>query len=368
MERLAEVLKKDEDVEQIIGFDPNVGMRAQILWRDILDPLLQQYHQEHDDWTWDRGAAVELVKSWRQAQHRKSHRRQALAPLHNCKCMAEHPEIEPGLTIRRFTDEDRNELWEAFGAEHYPGSISPTIPDLEAWEAVIDYRWELPRELPFDNQPAVEVIKDTVRALRLHHPGVSGTTIIWHRPDPSEVFPERGPGNSLFAPLGTGPGLFMDRHASQVGPNCEGPLRVLLHALRATENDRRLNLALRRFDAAYLRLDPEDRLIDLWIAFETLLLPDASGELSYRVAMRLAQLIGQTTDEKQAAFKAARRSYRKRSKVVHGQPAEGDLGKVVEETRELARKAIKAWLLNAPESAAALDDAIFSNKPENSGS
>lgn len=171
-------------------------------------------------------------------------------------------------------------------------------------------------------------------------------------------------GNSLFAPLGTGPGLFMDRFASQVGPNCADSLGGLLRALKTAEKDKRLNLAVRRFDAAYLRLDPEDRLIDLWIAFEALLLPDMSGELSYRVAIRLAQLIGQTASDKRAAFRSARRSYDQRSRVVHGQPAEDDLGKVVEETRELARKALSSWLLGAPRNIGALDEAIFSDDAE----
>lgn len=364
MARLAEALRKDEDVEGLVGFDPDIGMRAQTLWGDILDPLLRQYRLIHEDWTWDPNAASEVLTTWRQAQNRTSYRRQALAPLHNCKSMSDRLEVEPGLAIRKFTDEDRRDLWDAFGAEHFPGQINPTIPDLEAWETVIDYRWELPHKPPLSNEPAVEVIQDTVRALRLHHPGVTGTTIIWHRPDPAEVFPERVMGSSLFAPLGTGPGLFMDRFVSHIGPHCPESLRDLLNALRTAEEDRRLNLAIRRFDAAYLRIDPEDRLIDLWIAFEALLLPDTAGELSYRAAIRLAQLVGQTAEDKRAAFNFARRSYDRRSKVVHGQPAKDDLGKVVEETRELARKALRAWLLNGPRNASDLDEAIFSEAPE----
>ena len=364
MAHLVKVLRKDVDVELIVGFDPDVGIRAQTIWRDILDPLLQQYQLIKGDWTWDPAVASELVNSWRQAQNRKSYGRQTLAPLHNCKSMAEPLEVEPGLVIRQFTDEDRNDLWRAFGAEHFPGPINPTIPDLEMWETVIDYRWRLPQKPPLSNEPAVEVIRDTVRALRLHHGGVTGTTIIWQRPDPTEAFPESMLGGSLFAPLGTGPGLFMDRLASQVGPNCASPIRALLQALRAAGGEKRLNLAIRRLDAAYLRLDPEDRLIDLWIAFEALLLPDMSGELSYRAATRIAQLVGHTATEKRAAFNSARRSYTRRSQVVHGRTAEEDLGEVVEETRELARQAIRSWLLEAPRDVRSLDDAVFGEDPD----
>ena len=273
--------------------------------------------------------------------------------------MSEPTEIEPGLVIRQLTDTDRTELWRTFGGEHFPGPINPTIPDLEAWEAVIDYRWDLDRKSPLSNEHATEVIRDTVRALRLHHPGITGTTVIWNRADPAEMFAADPLGNGLFAPLGTGPGLFMDRLETHVGQNCGEPLQVLLEALRSAEADKRLALAIRRLDAAYLRLDPEDRLLDLWIAFEALLLPDVSGELRYRASIRIAQLLGGTSDEKRAAFNLARSSYNVRSEVVHGQASREDLSKIVEETRELARKAVKAWLLNPPEGVSSLDDAIW---------
>lgn len=359
MANLVEVLRTDEQVEPVVGFDPDVGPRAETLWREILDPILQQYQSEKEDWLWDEQVASALIIAWREAQSQQVYRRQALAPLHNCKSMSEPTEIEPGLVIRQFTDSDRSELWRTFGGEHFPGPINPTIPDLEAWETVIDYRWDLDRKPPLSSEHAVEVIRDTVRALRLHHPGITGTTVIWHRPDPVEMFAIDPLGDGLFAPLGTGPGLFMDRLTSQVGQNCSESLRVLLQALRTAETDKRLNLAIRRLDSAYVRLNPEDRLIDLWIAFEALLLPDGTDELSYRAAVRIAQLVGRTATEKRAAFDLARSSYRRRSKVVHGESSGDDLGKVTEQTRQLARKAVRAWLLDAERNVASLDHAIF---------
>lgn len=364
MADLVQALRPDEQVEQFIGFDPDVGPRSETLWRDILDPILQRYHSEKKDWDWDEQAASALVTAWREAQSQTAYKRQTLAPLHNCKCMSEPTEIEPGLVIRQFTDNDRTELWRTFGGEHFPGPINPTIPDLEAWEAVIDYRWSLDRKPPLSNEHAVEVIGDTVRTLRLHHPGITGTTIIWHRADPEEMFAPDPSGNGLFAPLGTGPGLFMDRLASHVGANCGDALRVLLKALRNSETDKRLALAIRRLDAAYLRLNAEDRLLDLWIAFEALLLPDASGELSYRAAIRLAQLLGGTGEERRRAFNLARSSYNARSEVVHGKAPTEDLSKMVEQTRELARRAIRAWLLDPPRNVQSLDEAIWEHAPQ----
>lgn len=152
----------------------------------------------------------------------------------------------------------------------------------------------------------------------------------------------------------------MDRLQAQVGPHCGESLRDLLHGLRSIKGDQRLELAFRRFDAAYTRHDPEDRLIDLWIAFEALVLPDAQQELSYRAAIRIAQLVGRSGSDQKEAFDLAHLSYRQRSKLVHGDLKTKELGGIVEKTRELAREALRAWILNPPQDGVkTLDHAIF---------
>lgn len=353
-------VRSDEQIEITIGYDSNIGARAQALWGDILVPITQQYGVQRPDWSWDERLALSLILAWRNGQRAESYAKQTIAPLHNCTGTRDGPEIEPGLTIRRLTDADRIALWRSFGAEHFPGPVNPRIRELEQWRFAIDYRWELPQQPPLSDEHGTEVVRDTVRALRLHHPGVTGTTIIWTRPDPAHPWRHDSLGSGLYAPLGTSPGQFMDRLETQVGPHCGKGLRNLVHGLRDVEGDQRLELALRRFDAAYTRHDPEDRLIDLWIAFEALLLPDGQHELSYRSAIRIAQLVGGSGSERQEAFDLARLSYKQRSKLVHGELAARELGGIVEKTRELARKALRAWILNPPrDGVKTLDHAIF---------
>jgi hypothetical protein len=352
--------RSDEDVEKTIGWDSDVGVRARTLWKDILEPIMLAYGGERPDWTWDETLALSLIAAWRNGHRATTYAKQTIAPLHNCRGMGDRIEIEPGLVIRRFTDADRVALWRSFGAEHFPGPVNPGIADLERWCFVIDCRWELPRRPPLSDEHGAEVVRDTVRALRLHHTGVTGTTIIWTRPDPAHRWRHDTLGSGLYAPLGTSPGQFMDRLETQVGPHCGKGLRDLLRGLRDAGGDQRLDLALSRFDAAYTRHDPGDRLIDLWIAFEALLLPDGRNELSYRSAVRIAQLVGDSPPERQEAFELARLSYEKRSKLVHGDLKAKELGGIVEKTRELARKALRAWILNPPQDGVkTLDQAIF---------
>lgn len=134
----------------------------------------------------------------------------------------------------------------------------------------------------------------------------------------------------------------------------------LLRRIRASRRDRRLALALRRFSSAYSRYESEDSLIDLWIAFEALLLSDGNMELSYRISLRIAALVATGRDERGAVFEQAKYSYKYRSKVVHGEATKGDLSAVIGETRELARSVLRRWVLKPPKGGVAgIDRMLF---------
>jgi hypothetical protein len=82
---------------------------------------------------------------------------------------------------------------------------------------------------------------------------------------------------------------------------------------------RRQDLALRRFNLAYERALPEDRLIDYAIALEALLLKgDEQQELSYRLALRGSALLGENPDARLEIFSRLRTAYSTRSNIVHG--------------------------------------------------
>lgn len=81
----------------------------------------------------------------------------------------------------------------------------------------------------------------------------------------------------------------------------------------------RVNLALRRFNFAYGRFRPEDRIIDHAIALEALLLKRGeTQELKYRLALRGAFLLGSTTEERVTLHSLLTRAYDERSNIVHG--------------------------------------------------
>jgi hypothetical protein len=122
-------------------------------------------------------------------------------------------------------------------------------------------------------------------------------------------------------------GLILKPAAASIGPRyelttdeipvfedfCGGFLR------QRSRKRRRIDLALRRFNLAYERVLPEDRLIDYAIALEALLLRgDEHQELAYRLALRGSALLGETPDARVEIFSRLRTAYSIRSDVVHG--------------------------------------------------
>lgn len=80
-------------------------------------------------------------------------------------------------------------------------------------------------------------------------------------------------------------------------------------------------VAIRRFHQSFDRDLPEDRAIDLLIAFESLL--NEGGEaIGYKIALRASHILGGVPLEKIEKYKFLKDAYNKRSHIVHGDKSE----------------------------------------------
>jgi hypothetical protein len=344
---------------EVLVRDPFGEARAHALWSYALVPILKRYGAERPDWRWDAALARKLTAEWgaEQASQAEGYFR-TISPLRYFDGPDEAVSIDDDLAIRPFTDQDRDDLWRDY--RHMRGDSLGALA-LNNWSHVIDYRWSRPAGSPLGHDIGIDAVEDLVRTLRLHHPGMVQSTMIWTRRDPpTEAF--TSPFHQVF--LFGSPTDHEGEARRDIDHEFFNPERVsrtkidvhdgqaigeLLRLMRSARNDRRLALALRRFDSAYSRYEFEDSLIDLWIAFEALLLPDGQSELSYRAAIRIAVLAGSEPAERRAAFKQARLSYKCRSQVVHGEATAGSLEDIVAETRELARSVLRAWIRDPPQ-------------------
>jgi hypothetical protein len=99
-----------------------------------------------------------------------------------------------------------------------------------------------------------------------------------------------------------GEALFWAERYLQIG----GPLR------------RSVDVALDRLNLARRRRSPGDQAIDSGICLEALLGDDNPQELTYKLRLRAALLLGNTLAEREEIRQAVRDLYHLRSKVVHG--------------------------------------------------
>lgn len=122
-----------------------------------------------------------------------------------------------------------------------------------------------------------------------------------------------------------------------------------------TEKHENIMIASNRLKFGYERLRPEDRLIDFMIGLKALCLDDMA-ELSYRLSLRVAGLLGDTPEKRERIFTELRRAYAQRSKIAHGKGPDKDIniggtkipfGELVNRVEEHLRSAIKEFLVRA---------------------
>ncbi|QOS99926.1 hypothetical protein JNUCC42_04000 [Brevibacterium sp. JNUCC-42] len=100
----------------------------------------------------------------------------------------------------------------------------------------------------------------------------------------------------------------------------------------------------RRYLLALEKKSLEDELLDLWIALESLFVPDGKkGEITYKVRARIAYYLGQTPEERIRISNFIKISYNHRSEVVHSGK---DLGNTIKEEIQILRQIARATLIN----------------------
>lgn len=91
--------------------------------------------------------------------------------------------------------------------------------------------------------------------------------------------------------------------------------------LKLLENsNNRITISNKRLRNSYLRDNDEDSIIDIIIAIETLLCDQEKGEITYKLAMRMAKLISKYNQnyKAQEIFQVIKKIYAYRSAIVHG--------------------------------------------------
>jgi hypothetical protein len=118
-----------------------------------------------------------------------------------------------------------------------------------------------------------------------------------------------------------------------------------LEQLQNSVGPQGLPLAIRYFSASYERRLPSDAVVDLVTSLEAILGTDV--EITYRLSMRVAQILAASDAERVQLFRDVKRWYALRSKLVHGgemKQKEAELLADPEPLREIVRQLLRGFL------------------------
>ena len=109
----------------------------------------------------------------------------------------------------------------------------------------------------------------------------------------------------------------------------------------------KMDLSVNYFNKSYIEpYTPRDSFLDIMICLENLFLKGSRQELSYKLSMRVAHLLGCNVKERKQLFQTTKKVFGYRSSIVHS----GEPGKLNEEfllnMRDIARISLRYFILN----------------------
>jgi len=167
---------------------------------------------------------------------------------------------------------------------------------------------------------AVNRIKRMVTALRLLKPDYVAIPFIEYHLLEWHPMPMGGSQAPLYPPHWR---IFGSRYVIQGSDVPEiASLYQTLGAKRKKAH-RFIDRAIHRLERSVDEIEPGERLVDLVIALESLLLhdtgkPEDRGELGFRLALRGAYFLADGSEQRRKLYEQLREAYRLRSKIVHG--------------------------------------------------
>lgn len=267
-------------------------------------------------------------------------------------------EFGMGATLRRARDQDFEEILNVLG-EH-----ALTSEEFHVGQSLVEVVTKVPKLSGNHSEEALQVINDVLAALRLTlSGGVHCKTVVFQRKGHTKET------TSVALPH---PGSVSRPFLLDEPPFVEESRQVYA-GLRKTKKPAGLLEAVRRFNLAYERHRPEERLLDLVVCLEAMYVPDSNaGEIAYKLRNRATALLKgpASLDEKRRMFRLIKAAYHARSVAYHGRGnvalkpfrglGFGNLEQVCEEIEGYCRASI-VRLLNDGSlySAERLDDVVL---------
>ena len=322
------IMLRNDDIKK---FHSRENLQGQLA--DFASNLLR----ETGSFTFDKNKFDELYQRFQKDLSSSFYRVRTYTPLVNFTCDVDEIHLGDALKIRKATLEELSGIWR--GRTTY-GTLGMGFPP----EFVMELIFDSPKGQALGSGPAFEAFGDVVSALRIFKACHVGYTII------IEKFPLTfygGATGSTFRPLEHRP----DGGSLKIEKDEVNSFLDFWKKFRRLTTSRYLKRAIRRFNAALVSRDLEDELIDLTIAFETLL-----RTRGYRLAHKASVLLAIDKSERKDIVDFMDLAYGARSAVTHGGSFEEyikrkgtDPHQFIKKLENYLRKSIKFGIVLGPQ-------------------
>jgi hypothetical protein len=263
-------------------------------------------------------------------------RRRIITVLHKLR-VDELFTLGPGIMLRPSDTDEKNSFiarMGRIGLFGVPGPLDPTLVQLIHSASVIDITLDGPRSPEWPPPSAMELVENVHTAIRVST-GARATRLV------SFIFIDS---------IGFGYGTGVAKNAEppppgeweRIGKSMAEEIRSSLPLLLTSDNKSVVETASRRLNYGSSRLRDEDALVDYMVGIESILTDESGSELTYKVSMRLAGVIGESPDERVQLRKDTTKLYDSRSKVLHGKKVSGNLVEQTAQARDCLRRLILA--------------------------
>lgn len=240
------------------------------------------------------------------------------SPISNFSMEQDRLELAPNFAIVKITKEDKERLLASSSA------FNPTYHLLAFKEYAFEYIADQlkyigddrPQEIEVRLQPqeaARSLFKDARSALRLFKAGLIGFNYmwmldtIWNFQGTSSTFNNTDPVDYHGTPL-----KLSKEEVDEFLELWKRYRKISERGLKKILN------AVARLNFGTSRGNPEDKIVDYYVGFESLFLNDNNPELKYRLALFVAHWLGTDALDRKKIYKMISKGYDQRSKIVHG--------------------------------------------------
>lgn len=245
-----------------------------------------------------------------------------LAPLRRFRMEPTSIQLDPDLALIRIPDKVREGRWLRAMTGWVGADMDWAVAQAEY---ALQLRLELKKDLVSDphvtpdGRPGVVIARekfaDVCSALRVFKSGRLGYQYITMEPASWTPSPGRAGWGPTAKPILGEPYELFEKETEA--------FRKWWRAFQSASATKRkeMDVPLARFNRGYIEGDARERLVDHMIGFEALLL-QSEGELSYRLALRGAAMLGKDAGQRQTIRDELKAAYNQRNSIVHGRRTE----------------------------------------------